>query len=759
MPELLNNLPETSVIVCHALQDLQISVALVRDELFSMMIDETIWGRTFALWSKSVGVNTIGAGGADCPLFRMLDALVGRSDTLGQAALLDELDFRSRHFPPNMKSLIHAVAVAPSIRTHVNSQHMPAEYNLKEAFKGLQQLMYEMYEMHRKKAMRIVLALRAGQTKTSSGVEKAGSPELHISNSMKASMAIRFGDDVEGLKIDAYAWSSPLLFGDKGKIEAARTRFILSTPLAVLPGDNVSVSIDVPMKDGSIETRTRTYSITHTDTQWWKPSAGSCQIASFLEVCVRNHGEVSSILCSRRSGFPVRVSVKAAAHFRIQPNNDLEDETIFVGQGGAVGVFIAWLSSQTTFTGRYRLVVGARNYAALPYSSHLLQLATNLASSLQIIVCYSKPRPRDIEVLRPGIRPFKGRVTEYLKLPASESRRGIWYVCGSAAFDMDCVKAIKGLRDQEHCSKLIAPEGVNGESRLWPIITSKLPAMRVHAAAGHLPTDPNDVSIPEELPTRRYFSRSELSLHNSPSSLWIALQDRVFDITTVPSFHPGGEKVLFYRAGRQAMDVFGAIHDGSFEVLSLLERTFIGYLAAPHPEQKSRDWELLVDKIVEVQNDLTNQSRFEQVPTGCVDQLTKAPPVDVITKSIANFVTGWSSLLKEAETRWPSCQPAKVEALVSRLTTGLHETNARANALLQNVFNESFHDIKRCAEVQRDVFQSYLVVAGKIHTAIDRLKEGVFTCLTSGSTPKPALWTWASSQIAEALEAKTIHEV
>lgn len=759
MPELLNNLPASSVVVCHALQDLQISVALVRDELFFMMIDETIWGRTFARWSKSIGVNNIGAGGADCPLFKMLDALIGRSDPLGQADLLDELDFRSRHFPPNMKSLIHAVASAPSIRAYVDSTHVPAEYHLKEAFKGLQQLMYEMYEMHRKKAMRIALALRSGQTKTSSGIEKAGSPELHISNSMKAAMEVRFGDDVERLKIDAYAWSSPLLYGDDGKIETARTRFVLSTPLAVLPGDNVSVSIPMSLKDGSTDTRTRTYSITHTDTQWWKPSAGCCQITSFLEVCVRNQGEVSSFLCNQRSGFPVRVSVKAASHFRIQPNIGFEDETIFVGQGGAVGVFIAWLSSQTTFTGRYRLVIGARNYAAFPYSSHLLQLATNLAPSLQIVVCFSDPSLGDIEKLQPDLKSFQGRVTEYLKLPDSASQRGIWYVCGSAAFDMDCVKAINGLRSQKNRSSDIKLDTKDCESRLWPIITSKLPAIRLHAAPGHLPTGPVVSPTQEEqLPTERCISRTRLSLHNSPKSLWIALEDRVFDITSVPSFHPGGEKVLMYRAGRQAMDVFETVHNDSFEVVSLLEKTFIGYLAPPHPEQEYRDWEFLVDKMVETQNDLTNQSRFEQVPTGCVDQLAQAPPVAVISKSIAQFITVWSGLLREAETRSLPCQPANAETLVSRLNAALQGTNVRLDALLKNVFKKSFQDVATCAEVQRDVFQSYVIVAGKLHAAIDRMKESVFTCLTSGSVPHPALWTRASSEIAEALETITIPE-
>jgi hypothetical protein len=122
--------------VCKALIDLQVTVMRTHDELFSMMIDEVLWGRTFARFSKAVGMSTISAGGADSAVFRMLDALCGRADDKCQAMLLEELDFRSRFFPPNMRALIDAVAASPSIRRYVTS--VPTRnYALLQAFNAL----------------------------------------------------------------------------------------------------------------------------------------------------------------------------------------------------------------------------------------------------------------------------------------------------------------------------------------------------------------------------------------------------------------------------------------------------------------------------------------------------------------------------------------------------------------------------------------------------------------------------------------------
>jgi hypothetical protein len=137
MPKLLQALPISSHKVCKALADLQVTVMRTHDELFSMMIDEVLWGRMFARFPKAVRLSTVSAGGADCAVFRMLDAPCGRADDKAKAMLLEELDFRSRLFPPNMRTLIDTVAASPSIRRYVTS--VPTRsYALLQAFNALQ---------------------------------------------------------------------------------------------------------------------------------------------------------------------------------------------------------------------------------------------------------------------------------------------------------------------------------------------------------------------------------------------------------------------------------------------------------------------------------------------------------------------------------------------------------------------------------------------------------------------------------------------
>jgi len=148
MPALLAQLDEnkvtSSLAMCEALTDLHVAVARVHEELFSMVIDEVIWGHTFAKWSKACGVSDVGASGSDCPLFWMLDGFIGRSDPKGQAILPDSLAYRSRFFPPDVTALVTALASAPSLRDHVTREGV--QYALVQAWNGLQQRLYDLYD-------------------------------------------------------------------------------------------------------------------------------------------------------------------------------------------------------------------------------------------------------------------------------------------------------------------------------------------------------------------------------------------------------------------------------------------------------------------------------------------------------------------------------------------------------------------------------------------------------------------------------------
>ena len=57
----------------------------------------------------------------------------------------------------------------------------------------------------------------------------------------------------------------------------------------------------------------------------------------------------------------------------------------------------------------------------------------------------------------------------------------------------------------------------------------------------------------------------DLAKHNSDSSLWIAIDGTVYDITNFASKHPGGKAILMSVGGRDATKKFNVLHE--YEVL------------------------------------------------------------------------------------------------------------------------------------------------------------------------------------------------
>ena len=54
---------------------------------------------------------------------------------------------------------------------------------------------------------------------------------------------------------------------------------------------------------------------------------------------------------------------------------------------------------------------------------------------------------------------------------------------------------------------------------------------------------------------KKVFTRfSEISSHATPESLWLLIDDRVYDVTDFR--HPGGKKILQMNAGKDATKAF-----------------------------------------------------------------------------------------------------------------------------------------------------------------------------------------------------------
>ncbi|KAK2590852.1 hypothetical protein QQS21_011464 [Conoideocrella luteorostrata] len=719
MPSLLSDLPSTTARIISVLDNLQIAVTLAREELFNMVVDEVVWGQTFAKFSKPVGFSNIGSGGADCPMFRMLDALCGRVDSSSKDMLLTELDMRSRHFPPNMRSLIHAVAAAPSIRSYVASEKASDE--LTHRFKALQQLMWDLYEMHRKKALRIVLSLRAGQLFTSSGTQNAKSPEGHICNSLRSAMNVRFGTDPLTRQIPAYGFSTPLLRGSDGTIQAATIRLVLATPLLVGPGDTVGVTVEV--KPGELQTRT--YSVTEVLKKDKSATVGDFQSATSVEICCRKAGQVSSYLCSQKGQFPIQITLQPKPQFRINGNSNSAEQTIFIAQGSAIGLFHSWLSGRSSLVGKYLLVVGARNLSMLAYADQLCNVLDKFKPNMRVLVSLSQATPEDKVYLGArGIEVFSGRVTSYLQsntLPVARAT----FVCGSSEFGLNVARCL----NQRHTSQAHALG-----PRLSSIRTSSLPDLRMHVASRPKGSALETAKLPS-------ISKAELALHNSPGDAWISIGHTVYDISALFSFHPGGEKTLMCRAGLDADGMFNAVHEGSLEVASMLEQMAVGTLATASMEHQKRD--KFLDNIVQIQNDLTNTSRFEQQPTGCSEQLSKAPPIEVIRGSLTQLVRGWTELLGVT---------AVSDTLVNKLQSALDDLMLRWDRKQTALYTEHLYDVERCALGVREIFDSQRIIVQGIHAAVDNLKEKLFASADDKEIYDISLFEMATTGILQSLE-------
>merc|ERR1719455_45888 len=56
------------------------------------------------------------------------------------------------------------------------------------------------------------------------------------------------------------------------------------------------------------------------------------------------------------------------------------------------------------------------------------------------------------------------------------------------------------------------------------------------------------------------FTKEDVATHNSKSSCWVILNDRVLDVTEFLKDHPGGELAILTFAGKDATEEFDMIH-------------------------------------------------------------------------------------------------------------------------------------------------------------------------------------------------------
>eukprot|EP01123_Difflugia_compressa_P008103 TRINITY_DN2327_c0_g1_i1.p1 TRINITY_DN2327_c0_g1~~TRINITY_DN2327_c0_g1_i1.p1 ORF type:complete len:156 (-),score=21.56 TRINITY_DN2327_c0_g1_i1:41-460(-) len=77
---------------------------------------------------------------------------------------------------------------------------------------------------------------------------------------------------------------------------------------------------------------------------------------------------------------------------------------------------------------------------------------------------------------------------------------------------------------------------------------------------------------------KRIFTRNEVGLHNTETDGWVIVDDKVYNITTWISYHPGGRRVLVELLGKDATVEFKT-QPHSHNARDQLELLHIGYVA------------------------------------------------------------------------------------------------------------------------------------------------------------------------------------
>jgi cytochrome b involved in lipid metabolism len=84
----------------------------------------------------------------------------------------------------------------------------------------------------------------------------------------------------------------------------------------------------------------------------------------------------------------------------------------------------------------------------------------------------------------------------------------------------------------------------------------------------------------------RIISKEELAQHKDAKSIWLAIHDKVYDVTKFLEEHPGGEEVLLEQGGKYSSEQFEDVGH-STDARELMEQYEIGELAEGDRETKS----------------------------------------------------------------------------------------------------------------------------------------------------------------------------
>ncbi|CAJ1454866.1 unnamed protein product [Effrenium voratum] len=86
---------------------------------------------------------------------------------------------------------------------------------------------------------------------------------------------------------------------------------------------------------------------------------------------------------------------------------------------------------------------------------------------------------------------------------------------------------------------------------------------------------------------RKPYTVEEVMKHNTPSSLWVIMNRKVYDVTAFHKKHPGGPGVLLQMGGKDATAAAAAAHK-SILPANLMWEFCVGYIVRVKPQEEEK---------------------------------------------------------------------------------------------------------------------------------------------------------------------------
>lgn len=353
---------------------------------------------------------------------------------------------------------------------------------------------------------------------------------------------------------------------------------------------------------------------------------------------------------------PVTIAIERPARFHLPQST--RTPVVFIAGGTGLAPFRSFLHAleQRAWAAPALLLLGLRHARELTYDD---DFAPGLRrGKLELHVAFSREAASvtwDAErkqlVRGPGAQ---RRVPELIQSPELaerllslvQQREAVVYVCGRQRFAKACLDAL----EQAFAERL--GEAAAADLVRRAIADGRL-SLEVFSGDG-----PDDSKAPVEI--------SELSRRRSKEAgHWIAVRDRVYDVTEFVERHPGGRHTLSEHAGTDATEAYEKAHHGRSEVDAMREMYFVGPLRrldlgrfsrlveTAHGHQITslaavhRAWVRALYLVVEMQNALLKDHELQRAVTAGGDPPSPRSPYKLAraAETHERFIQGYLDVL------------------------------------------------------------------------------------------------------------------